>query len=503
MPGTTPNQVPLADLLASVPDVRLTGDPRQPIGAVCADSRQAQPGCLFVAIRGLATDGHRFVPDAVRAGAVAVAYEDEWAVAGLADLIARLHVPDSRRFAALAAAAFYGTPSAGLCLVGVTGTNGKTTVTYLLDTIFRAAGAETGVIGTLGWQLGSERLPTVRTTPEAPELQALLRRMAAEGVTHVALEVSSHGLALHRVLGCKFDAAVFTNLTQDHLDFHADLDDYLAAKLRLFTDYADAARPQKQLVGVVNLDDPGGRQIAAGARCRLSTYAIEADADLRAAQVTREGHCTRFVLEAATQGQRRQVNLPSVGRFSVYNALAAAACGLALGFDLDLIADALAQAPRVPGRFELVDEGQPFQVVVDYAHTPDGLANVLRAARDLTRGRLICVFGCGGDRDPDKRPRMGRVVGQLADLAIVTSDNPRSEEPHAIIAQILPGLDGAQYVVEADREQAIRRGLELCRPGDLLLIAGKGHETYQVFRDRTIEFDDRAVARSILRSMVR
>ncbi|MFQ6131129.1 MAG: UDP-N-acetylmuramoyl-L-alanyl-D-glutamate--2,6-diaminopimelate ligase [Armatimonadota bacterium] len=491
--------MPLNRLLAQTPDVRLAGDRHTPITAICMDSRQARPGCLFVAVRGLTTDGHRFIPEAVRAGAAAVAYEDETAVAALGEDVVRLHVPDTRRFAALAATAFYGTPSAELTLIGVTGTNGKTTVTHLLEAIFRAAGASTGLIGTLGRRIGGQSLPAERTTPEAPEIQALLRRMADEGVTHVALEVSSHGLALHRTLGCKFDAAVFTNLTQDHLDFHADLDDYLESKLRLFTDYAQAARPDKDLVGVVNLDDAGGRQIAARARCRLFTYAIEADADLRAADLALDAHHTRFQLELADR--RTEATVPSVGRFSVYNALAAAACALALDVDADTIVAALANAPSVPGRFELVDEGQPFRVVVDYAHTPDGLANVLRAARDLTDGRLICVFGCGGDRDHDKRPRMGRVVGELADLAIVTSDNPRSEEPDDIIAQILPGLNGAHYLVEVDREQAIRRGLESCRPGDLLLIAGKGHETYQIFRDRTVEFDDRAVARNILRSL--
>jgi UDP-N-acetylmuramoyl-L-alanyl-D-glutamate--2,6-diaminopimelate ligase len=491
--------VTLRRVVAADPAARADGDLDRPLRAVCTDSRTAQPGSLFVAIRGMRTDGHLFIGEAVRAGAVAVAYERPTAAASLPPRIARVHAPDTRRFAALAAAVFYGRPSDSLCLVGVTGTNGKTTVTHLLYAIFRAAGHEAGILGTLGHRLGSEVAPGERTTPDSVDLQDLLRRMVDAGVTHAAMEVSSHGLALRRPLGCSFDAAVLTNVTQDHLDFHPSAEDYLQAKMLLFTEYADAARPRKELQGIINADDPSAERVRQVARCRLTSYGVEQPAEVRAeaVQTGREG----LQFDLVGRFGRRPLRLRLCGSFNVYNALAAAASGVALGYEVDLVAEALSAAPPVPGRFEYVDEGQPFAVVVDYAHTPDGLANVLRAAREIATGRVICVFGCGGDRDKSKRPLMGAVAGGLADLAIVTSDNPRSEDPEAIIADIVPGLNGAAHVVEADREQAIRRGLELCRPGDVLLIAGKGHETCQIFRDRTIEFDDRAVAARILREL--
>ncbi len=493
----TAKSVTLRKLLAADLKARAFGAVETPIRAVCADSRLVSPGSLFVAIRGFRTDGHRFIGQAVRAGAVAVAYARPAAAASVPPHITRIHAPDTRRFAALAAAAFYGRPADALRLVGVTGTNGKTTVAHLLYTIFRAAGHEAGAIGTLGGRLGTQETRAQLTTPDSVELQALLRRMVDSGITHVAMEVSSHGLALHRPLGCTFDAAVLTNVTQDHLDFHASAEEYLQAKLLLFTEYADA--PQKQLRGIVNADDASVDRVRQAARCTLTTYGIRQAADVRAENlaVSRDGLC--FDLVGAFG--RRPLRLGLRGSFNAYNALAAAACAFALGHEPDLVVGALAGAPPVPGRFEYVNAGQDFAVVVDYAHTPDGLANVLRAAREVTDGRIICVFGCGGDRDASKRPLMGSVAAELADFAIVTSDNPRSEEPEAIVGDILPGLDGTEYAVEVDRAEGIRRGIKLCRPGDLLLIAGKGHETHQILGDRTVEFDDRVVAARIIREL--
>ncbi|MFQ5808413.1 MAG: UDP-N-acetylmuramoyl-L-alanyl-D-glutamate--2,6-diaminopimelate ligase, partial [Armatimonadota bacterium] len=308
----------------------------------------------------------------------------------------------------------------------------------------------------------------------------------------------SHALALDGVLGCKFDAAVFTNLTRDHLDFHGTLDEYLAAKCRLFSEYAEAAGPEKRMVGIVNADDAAAEHIMRRATCAVTTYAIEADATVRACDI--EVTATGSAFAVCTADGELPLCLPAPGRFNVYNAAAAATCALAMGVEGDAVQAGLRSAPAVPGRFEFVREGQDFSVVVDYAHTPGGLREVLRSAWPITGGRLLCAFGCGGDRDRTKRPIMGEVVSRLADFAIVTSDNPRSEEPQAIIDEIVAGIEGSQYAVEPDRAAAIKQAIEMAQPGDTVVIAGKGHETYQQFRDHTIHFDDREVARQVLRA---
>ena len=462
-----------------------------------ADSRQIAAGDIFVAIRGFATDGHLFISEAIAKGACAVVLEDEAFAPRGEESIPWVCVPSSRRAAAILADELYGHPSQRLTLAGVTGTNGKTTVSLMLDSIFRAAGHRTGVIGTLGRGIAGAWQEADRTTPDAIELQELLADMVDAGVTHLAMEVSSHALDLDRVYGCRFAGAVFTNLSQDHLDFHSGLDEYLEAKLRLFTDYADMAGSERPMVGAVNVDDPAGARVAEEARCRVIRYGTNGDSEVRARAADLRSDGVGFDLvvnEIATR-----VRLRLTGHFNVHNALGAAACCHGLGFELDDIVAGLESLEAVPGRFERVAEGQAYSVIVDYAHTPGALQNVLGAARALSPKRLVCVMGCGGDRDRGKRPMMGKVATENADLTIITSDNSRSEDPLAIIEDIKGGIIGGDYVVEPDRRQAIAKAIEMCLPGDMVLIAGKGHETYQEFADRRIDFDDRVVAREAIR----
>ncbi len=478
-----------------------------PVAGVTADSRQVQPGFVFVAISGYETDGHRFIPAAVKAGAVAIVFQDPAAAALIPEQVTAVQVANSRRAAAELAAAFHGHPSRRLRLVGITGTNGKTTISLLLDSLARAAGLTTGVIGTLGVTVAGDLRPSAHTTPDAVELQALLADMRDHGVQHVAMEVSSHGLALDRVWQCRFDAAVFTNLTQDHMDFHADAEDYYAAKRRLFTDYADLAAPDKQMVGALNLDDPAGARLAQEARCRVVTYGLDSPAAIRGVVEHSSARGLRLAVQFPDQSAPLVLGLSLIGRFNAYNALAAAACGWGLGLTGETIRAGLESLRAVPGRFEPVQAGQDFTVVVDYAHTPDALHNVLSAARALQPRRLLCVIGCGGDRDRTKRPLMARIATTEADYAILTSDNPRTEDPQAILDEMLAGAHGvgegpsANYRVIADRREAIFAAIGRCGPGDLLVIAGKGHEPYQIIGHERLPFDDRLVAREALESL--
>jgi UDP-N-acetylmuramoyl-L-alanyl-D-glutamate--2,6-diaminopimelate ligase len=489
---------PFNELLAALPDAVPEGAVDRAVTSVCTDSREVTPGALFVAIKGFSADGHRYIADAVRRGAAAIVYEDPAAISEIGPDLGAAGVGDSRQAAALLATEFYGHPSTELTLVGVTGTNGKTTVTCFLESIFQAARRTTGAITTVGRRIGGEHLPAPCTTPHSVELQELLRRMVDAGVTHAAMEVSSHALALDGVLGCKFDAGVFTNLSVEHLDLHKTLDEYLAVKCRLFSEYADAAAPEKQMVGVVNADDDAAERIVGQARCPVTTYGIEKQADIRVRNIEMSAEGSRFVLSGLDCNL--PVRLPTPGRFNLYNAAAAGACALALGLEHEAVTRGLDSVAPVPGRFEFIREGQEFSVIVDYGHTPDGLRNVLQTARSITAKRLICVFGCGGDRDRTKRPIMGETASQLADFAIVTSDNPRSEEPTDIIDEIVGGIEGTQYVTEPDREAAIGQAIAMAQPGDTVIIAGKGHETYQEFHDGRIHFDDREVARRMLRA---
>ena len=478
--------VSLGDLAAAVAGSRLLGDGSTPIRDVTHDSHQAAPGVLFAARKGLRTDGHDHAESAVAAGAVALLVER------VLDLpVPQLLVGEVAAVLGPVAAIVHGRPSDELLLTGVTGTNGKTTTTYLLESVLAAAGHRTGLVGTVETRSAGRAIPAARTTPEASDLQRLWRRMRDDAVSAAAIEVSSHGLALRRIDGTRLDVAAFTNLTQDHLDFHDDLEDYFEAKARLFT-------PELSERGVVVVDDPWGRRLAARASVPVSTVALDGPADWTAADVRSGPEGSTFRARCADGELAVRTWLP--GRYNVANALLAVAVAAAAGIEPEVAAAGVAALQGVPGRMERVDAGQPFGVIVDYAHTPDSVANVLRAARELTGGRLITVLGCGGDRDAAKRPLMGAAAATLSDLAVLTSDNPRSEDPEAILAAMAAGAADAGRSVRTvvDRRSGIALALAEARPGDLVVIAGKGHETYQELADGTIPFDDRAVARELL-----
>ncbi len=457
------------------------------VSGVAYRSDGVRPGDAFFCIPGFKMDGHAFAADAVARGAVALVCERPLGLA-----VPEAVVPDARRALALASARFFGTPSEALEVVGITGTNGKTTTTYLLDSIFRVTGRKTGLVGTVETRIGDERLASAHTTPESADLQALLARMRDEGIRAVSMEVSSHAIDLHRVDGMHFAAAAFTNLTQDHLDYHSTLEEYWTVKRRLFAEMDVAER-------VVNIDDSRGLELAAELPVGW-TVGRDARATVRALAERPALTSTEFTL-STPEGQARVV-LPLAGSYNVSNALVAAGCALALGISLADVVAGLERAPQVPGRLERIDEGQPFAVLVDYAHTPDSLAKAIAAVREVTPGRVITVFGCGGDRDPEKRPLMGYAAGVGSDEVVVTTDNPRSEDPVGIVLGIEDGLRStdASYRVELDRRAAIRTALGMAAEGDAVLIAGKGHEDYQIFADRRIHFDDREVAREELRS---
>jgi UDP-N-acetylmuramoyl-L-alanyl-D-glutamate--2,6-diaminopimelate ligase len=475
----------LSDLLKDLPargEVGLVTS----VSGVAYRSDRVRPGDVFFCVPGLAFDGHDFASDAVARGAVAVVAERPLDVD-----VPQVVVRDARAALAVVSARFFGDPTGRLDVVGVTGTNGKTTTCYVLDSILRAAQRTTGLIGTVETRVGESSEPAGRTTPESRDLQELFARMADEGVSSVAMEVSSHAIDLHRVDGVRFAVAAFTNLSQDHLDYHHTMDEYFAVKSRLFTEMPVGAR-------VVCIDDEAGMMLAESSGADL-TVGRSARAAVRATDVRLRADGTAFTL--VTPAGSAEVELPLAGDFNVSNALVAAGCGLALGIGLDDIVAGLNAAPQVPGRLERVDERQDFAVLVDYAHTPDGLAKAIAAVRALTPGRVITVFGCGGDRDPEKRAPMGEAAGALSDVVVVTSDNPRSEDPTDIILRIQEGLrrTGGDIHVEVDRRRAIALALGLACEGDTVLIAGKGHEDYQIFADRTIHFDDREVAREELR----
>ena len=488
--------VSVSVLLDALPERRVIGAPPATVRGLTADSRRVQAGDCFVAVPGFKQDARRFVPEAVTRGAALVVTEGE-PVANLA--VPQVLVPSARRALARLADAYHGHPSAALTLVGITGTNGKTTTSYLVDALLRARGFRTGILGTIQYVLGDEARPAGQTTPEALEIQAMLAEMRDRGIGAVAMEVSSHALALSRVDGLEFDVAVFTNLTQDHLDFHGTLDEYRRAKRRLFEQLAASPKPRR--TAVVSADDPAGAEMVRGLDVPVLTFGLAPGARVRATEHVSGLDGIRMTVDTP----RGRLTLASslIGEHNVMNLLGAIGTGLALGLEPHAIAAALAPVRTVPGRFEQVDAGQPFLVVVDYAHTPDALERVLATARKITPGRLGVVFGCGGDRDRTKRPIMGEIAARLADRAWVTSDNPRSERPEAILDEVIAGVKrvrGAEtrYVAEADRRTAIRGALAWAQAGDTIVIAGKGHETYQIVGAQTLPFDDRAVAREIL-----
>ncbi len=493
-----------------LPGVRVTkmflahyGGPAQThdlqISGVQYDSRKVAKGDVFVAIRGTEVDGHRFVQNAIASGAVVVVVEDENAAPDPLVLhagVCKLVVPDTRAALAAMSRNFWSDPSRSLRLVGVTGTNGKTTTTHLVRAILEAAGERTGLIGTIEYRIGDEVRPATHTTPESFELNGLLADMVGKGCTAAVMEVSSHALAMKRVEGVQFQAAVFTNLTQDHLDFHGSMDAYLQAKRILFETLDPAA------TAVTNLDDPYGKKMVAGTHARVLGYGAAADADVRATEITLGVRgCSFTMTSEKTSGT---VSSPLTGRFNISNILAASGVGVALGVPREAIRAGIASVPSVRGRFEQVVAPQGWTAIVDYAHTPDALENVLKTIHGLKApgvGRVISVFGCGGNRDAGKRPIMGRIASAMSDLTIVTSDNPRGEDPEAIIAQIVAGVAAGRDVrVEPDRRKAIRQALSVAERDDVVLIAGKGHETYQVVGTTRLHFDDREEVEAFFRS---
>ena len=478
----------LQQLLENVQPLRVTGDAACEIGGIIYDSRRVFPGALFVALHGEHVDGTVYIGEAIRRGAAAILSETP-CEAGRA--IPSVQVADARLALARMAGTFYGHPAARLCTAGITGTNGKTTVSFMLRDILRAAGRRSGLIGTVRYEIGVRVLPAARTTPEAPDIQSMLAQMERCGCDSAVMEVSSHALAQHRVQGILFDTAVFTNLTQDHLDYHGTLEAYFEAKTRLFRQLRGAA--------VINRDDPWGRRLLEDNR-RLAgciSYGFDPRAEVRGTNPVCDANGARMRVDSPWGGA--DVSLRLIGRFNLHNALAAFAAAGTLGIPVETMAAALGEMESVPGRLEAVPNSRGKRVFVDYAHTDDALRNVMETLREITPGRLIAVFGCGGNRDRAKRALMGQVAARLADYSIVTNDNPRREVPETIAADIAAGFDsGRKFEILLDRKAAIARAVQLASRNDTVLVAGKGHETYQEFDGSIVPFDDREAVREAL-----
>lgn len=486
----------LAELAEMLDGSVISGNKDTIITDITQDSREAGPGALFVCVKGAHVDGHRFIPDVIAKGAVAIMTESDIAVP---DGITVLRVVDLDSAIKAIVPFFFEYPGKKMRLIGITGTNGKTTTSYLIRDILRKAGYKTGVIGTIRIMIEDEELPVKNTTPDVIALQRTLYRMYQAGIEYVVMEVSSHALAMDRVIGCEFDTAVFTNLTQDHLDYHKTMENYAQAKARLFSLVSQSGQKTGKHV-VVNIDDPAGQTMLAAADCQKFTYGVEAKSDLQAKDIQVLPRGAEF--SAVTPAGSLDLKLKITGMFNVYNVLGAVGAALAENIDPAIITETLNDFCGVSGRFELVDKGQPFAVIVDYAHTPDGLENILKTARQITKGKIITVFGCGGDRDRTKRPIMGRIAAEMSDVVIATSDNPRSEDPALILKDVMAGVEEkiGEKVCEviADRKTAIFRAIELAKDGDTVVIAGKGHENYQILKDKTIHFDDKEVASEAL-----
>jgi len=464
------------------------------ISQIANDSRRVQPGALFVAIHGVATDGNLYAKSAAERGAAAVVSETP-APADWNAGVPWIQVKDARKALAIAAANFYGQPGKTLKLAGVTGTNGKTTTTSLIDSIAQASGAKTGLFGTIAYHTPQGEHAAPNTTPESVDLQSFLAETRNAAGTFATMEASSHALAMDRVWGLHFAVAVFTNLTRDHIDYHKTFENYFAAKRRLF-EGTGAGAPE---VGVVNTDDPWGKKLV-GLAGKTLTYGLQNGVDLKAKKFALSFSGLNF--SAQTPNGTIQVESALVGRINVYNILAAIGAGIGLGFSNEVIEEGIRNLQAVAGRFQRIDQGQPFLVVVDYAHTDDALENLIRTAKELNpKGRIITLFGCGGSRDRTKRPIMGELSGKMSDLSILTSDNPRQEDPLKIISDIVVGMQrsGGKYMIEPDRAKAVRLAIEEARAGDIVLLAGKGHEDYQVFADHTVHLDDREEARAALK----
>lgn len=476
----------LLDIISDIKDMEINGDDSFEVQGIAYDSRTVSKGYVFVCISGFKTDGHNYVREAVDRGAAAVVIEKDVEIPQNTTVI---KVKDTRTALALMSAAYFGYPSKHFGLIGVTGTNGKTTTTYLIKSILDKKGYNAALLGTISNIIGGNTVEAKRTTPESYDLQEMFWEMKRAETDYCIMEVSSHSLELKRVAGCYFAVGIFTNLTRDHLDFHGTFENYLNAKLKLF---------EQSKAAVINIDDEYGRQIINRIGVPIITYSERCEADVRATDVEITSKCSEFVLKY--KDETIPVCIPLPGRFNVYNALAAASACICQGVSLKDIKMGLENASGISGRSEVIDSGRGFTIVIDYAHTPDGLDNILNTVREYAKGRIITLFGCGGDRDKTKRPIMGEVAGKLSDICIVTSDNPRSEEPQSIIEDIMPGVrkTSSDYRIVVDRREAIIKAISIAGENDVIVIAGKGHETYQVLKDKTIHFDEREIVNDIL-----
>lgn len=486
----------IRELLEGVQVLGISGTDTLKVSGISYDSRRVEPGHLFVALRGEHADGHDYIEAAVRKGAIAVLHErDAAGVQAVSHLASCIRVSDTRAALGSAARRWFHDPSDTMTVIGVTGTNGKTTTTYLLKAVLEAWGKKVGLIGTIQYLIGDHVHPATHTTPESLEFQQLLYEMRCAGASHVVAEVSSHALSQKRVDGTHFRTGIFTNLTRDHLDFHGTMDEYFAAKQRFFTDLLEG-----EAISVINHDDPWGRRLAGDPAVRAYTYGLEAGADLMASDITTSFDGMQF--RVSTRGRTYTASSALVGLPNVYNILAAAGAASAVGVPWETIIEGIRTAPAVRGRFEKLSAGGKFLAVVDYAHTEDALERLIYTARGLTKGKIITVFGCGGDRDRGKRPRMGAVATRLSDFVIITSDNPRTEDPAEIIRQVAEGAARKNYLLEPDRKEAIRRAILMAGQNDIVLVAGKGHEDYQETGGRRLPFNDREVVEESIRHLI-
>lgn len=485
----------IQQLAQIVEGATIIGDKETIITGIEHDSRKAETGTLFVCIKGVHVDGHKFISQAVNAGAKAILTTRE--TVDVPAGVAILRVPDLNKALDTIVPYFHDYPARSMRIIGITGTNGKTTTSYITRAILRAAGYRVGLIGTIQIMIEDEVYPIHNTTPDVVELQHNLAIMRDKGMDYVVMEVSSHALDQDRVAGIEFDTAVFTNLTQDHLDYHKTLENYMLAKAKLF-DKVSEAGVKNGKTAVVNIDDAAGKVMLEHAKCRHITYAIDKKADLRATAINVLASGANFTLNNEAFG-KMPLKLHITGIFNVYNVMSAVGAALAENIESAVIAKVLQEFTSVPGRFELIKAGQDFSIIVDYAHTPDGVENVLKTARKIAKKKIIAVFGCGGDRDRTKRPIMGRLAAELADVVIATSDNPRSEDPEFILNEVETGvkekIGNKQHEKIVDRRQAIFRAVALAQTDDIVVILGKGHENYQILKDKTIHFDDKEVAR--------
>lgn len=482
----------LSSLLKEAAVLKVVGDTDRDVKGICYDSRTIQPGDVFVCIVGFETDGHQYIGAAVAAGATVIVVQEGSALPNVPDSVTLVYAKNTRQVLAQLGAAYFDYPQRKLKIIGVTGTNGKTTVTTLIKSILEFEGKTTGLIGTNANMIRDRILPTERTTPESPELFELFAEMVAAGVEYVVMEVSSHSLELYRVYGIEFYVGAFTNLTQDHLDFHVTMENYLNAKKKLFL---------QSKCGVVNADDKAGKTILDGGACTMMSFAIDGEADMKASDIRISARGVIFNIHFENKDYTVRLGIP--GRFSVYNALTAISAVAAAGIEVGRAVEALTFAKGVAGRCETVYTNTAFTVIIDYAHTPDGLENIIKTVKEFADGRVITLFGCGGDRDRTKRPVMGKIAGELSDYLIVTSDNPRTEEPMTIISDIMEGVNetGCDHVVIENRREAIGYALSFAKRGDCVILAGKGHETYQIVGKTKNHFDEREVIAEYLAAM--